>query len=1132
MKDDQKLDNLKNKGFIGYLAAQALDAFNDNAYKIAVCLTVLALVRPDEGRALLISAASAVYILPFILMSSLAGTLVDRFSKRAIFVWAKAAEILVMGLGAIGFLTANLPVLFAGLFFMGVQSAILSPAKYGLIPELVETPLLAKANGLVEATTFFAIVCGTAFGGIILPVAGAARVGWIFVCVSTLATFCARMIPQMRSASGDRKISINAFGEVFRTLRRVVQKPALAAPLAGLMYFWFFGALLQITLLLFAKQEMGLGETGNGILLTALALGIGLGSLLAGRWSDKKIEIGLIPLGALGMAAFCVDLSFATANAIRAGADLFLLGLSGGLFIVPLDATVQHESDPTERGRVLAASNFLVFSGILFSSGVYTILDSAMGLNPAWIVRCAGAVTAAVALCLVWRLGAPLVRFIAWLVTHTIFDMKIRGAEKIPHHGPAILAANHVSYIDMILVGASMQRMIRFLTLQEYYDNRWFRPFCRLMRAIPIRPGDGVDALADAAEELRRGKVVCIFPEGQISRTGQILAFRRGIEKLAKESGAPIVPVHIDGMRGGPFTPDASGDLRLFPARLPWPVTVTFGDPVDSETRAENVRQAVVRLGAESMGTRPDVRASLPARFVETACRHWNRPAIADSTGKDLTYGELLTAAVLLKDILARRVTTPCVGLLLPTSAGAAIANLAASLAGKIPVNLNFTASPESVAFAARQCGIARVVTSRKFIEKTGIEVPGEALYLEDLAGFISKAKKIRAYAALRAMPARMVIRWYHLDRIRPDDPATIIFSSGSTGTPKGITLTHANILSNVAALSELFEENSEECFLGVLPFFHSFGWTGTMWYPLLRGARAVYHPNPMDTRTIGKLARQYKATFMVATPTFCRAYLRQIPAEAFSSLNYILVGAERLRPELGRELEETYKVAVLEGYGATECSPVVAVNVPDVRAPGTRQRGKKSGAVGRAIPGVAVKIVDPQTRQELGIGQEGLLLVSGPNVMRGYWNDPLRTATAIQDGWYVTGDMAKLDLEGFITLTGRISRFAKIGGEMVPLGQIEDACLDLIGTTDPVLAVTSVSDETRGERIIVVHTADIQPASLIRGMKDKGYPNLWIPKPADFARVDALPFLGTGKLDLMALRRLAEEQVLADIAN
>lgn len=1124
MKLDQHGKPPDKKSLTGFFVTLGLDAFNDNALKVALSLLVLAKMMPGEGGAMMVSAASAVFILPFLIFSSFAGSLADRISKRSIMIGAKVWEVLVMTVAAVGFYLGSIPTIFTALFLMGVQSAIFGPAKYAIIPELVDAGALAKTNGKVEAVTFLAIICGTAGGSMLIPLAGERWVGLFLIAIATLGVLSSLRIPAVPAASSNRPLSMNPLGEVVQTLRNVRRDSNVWAPLLGLAWFWFFGAFLQMSILLFAKQTLALSDTRTGLLLTALAMSIGLGSLLAGRWSDKKIEIGLIPLGAAGMAVFTLDLSFAE-TAARAAVDLFFLGIFAGLFIVPQDAMVQHKSGAGERGRVIAASNFLIFSGILLSSGAFTLISDGFGATPAWTLRIAGLMAALVAAYLLWRLATAMFRLLAWLLTHTLFDITIRGAENIPHHGPAILAANHTSFFDMCLVGGCMQRVIRFLMLQEYFESRWARPVCRLMRAIPFKPGNGVEALEEAAEELKAGKVICIFPEGQISRNGQLLPFRKGIEILAQKTGAPIVPVHIDGMRGGPFTEDTAGKMTILPRCFPWRVTISFGEALRSESTVDEVRTAVVRLGSLALGSRPAVRSTLPKEFVKSAVKNWNLPAVADSTGRQMSYGRLLTASMLLKKTIDRRFPGKSVGLLLPTSVGAAVANLAVGLSGKVAVNFNFTTSAQMLRACAERCGVRQVITSRKFLEKTGMKSPAEPIYLEDLVGEIPKARRILMYAALRLIPAPALIRILKLGRIQPDDIAAVIFSSGSSGAPKGVMLSHANVLANISSLTDLFYERSDDRILGVLPFFHSFGWMGTFWYPLIRGYQAIYHPNPMDSRIIAQLAKRHRATFMVSTPTFCRMYLRHIPAEYFSSLRTLIVGAERLQAELCKQLQATYRVEVLEGYGATECSPVISVNLPDVTLPGKRQRGMKPGTVGRPVPGVAVKVVDPETHEELPLGSEGLLLVSGPNVMRGYWEDSERTAKAMRDGWYVTGDMARIDSAGFISITGRLSRFAKIGGEMVPLEQIEEGMHRILGRTDRVLAVTAVSEESRGERIVVVHAEEVEPKALMERMRAEGYPNLWIPKSGDFIRVDALPVLGTGKLDCVSIRRIAESQ-------
>jgi acyl-[acyl-carrier-protein]-phospholipid O-acyltransferase/long-chain-fatty-acid--[acyl-carrier-protein] ligase len=350
-----------------------------------------------------------------------------------------------------------------------------------------------------------------------------------------------------------------------------------------------------------------------------------------------------------------------------------------------------------------------------------------------------------------------------------------------------------------------------------------------------------------------------------------------------------------------------------------------------------------------------------------------------------------------------------------------------------------------------------------------------------------------------------------------------VIFSSGSTGVPKGVMLSHFNLISNCDAVLEVFELDQQDRFLGALPFFHSFGFMATLWLPVIARCGVVYHPNPTDAKVIGELVEKYKATFLLGTPTFCGTYARKCTREQFASLRYIVVGAEKLREALRREFQEAFGKELLEGYGCTELSPVVSINTPDVRDGAEYQRGNKVGTVGLPLPGVAARVVDPDTRQVLPPGQEGLLEIRGPNVMQGYLGQPERTAEAMHDGWYITGDIASIDEDGFIQITDRLARFSKIGGEMVPHLKLEQIVSSLTGGAD--CAVTGLPDERKGERLAVLYTApDVTPEELWRRLSETDLPKLWLPKLGDIHQVESLPVLGTGKLDLRGVRARARE--------
>jgi acyl-[acyl-carrier-protein]-phospholipid O-acyltransferase/long-chain-fatty-acid--[acyl-carrier-protein] ligase len=432
-------------------------------------------------------------------------------------------------------------------------------------------------------------------------------------------------------------------------------------------------------------------------------------------------------------------------------------------------------------------------------------------------------------------------------------------------------------------------------------------------------------------------------------------------------------------------------------------------------------------------------------------------------------------------------------------------------------VNLNFTVGREAMDSAIDQCGLRTIVTSRQFLAKSKLDERPEMIFVEDLMPF-GKAAKVAGFLRARLLPVRL----FPDPRGKADDLAAVLFSSGSTGIPKGIMLSHRNLISNTESVNSLFQIDEGDTIAGVLPLFHSFGFTYTLWFPLLNGASAAYHAQPLDARGLGELVQRSKATFLPAPPTFCQAYLRGCSREQFASLRHVLVGAEKLQPTLAQAFREKFGLELLEGYGATEMSPVVSVNIPDRERAGITQPGRRNGCVGQPVPGIAAKVVHPETGEPLENGEEGLLLVKGPNRMLGYLNRPSETEAVLRDGWYVTGDIVTMDTDGFITIVDRQSRFSKIAGEMVPHGKIEEVLQSV--TRSASCAVTAVADERRGERLVAFVAGDGMTAPDIwHQLIASGLPKIWIPKVDDIRLVEELPMLGTGKVDLRALRQIAQ---------
>jgi len=536
---------------------------------------------------------------------------------------------------------------------------------------------------------------------------------------------------------------------------------------------------------------------------------------------------------------------------------------------------------------------------------------------------------------------------------------------------------------------------------------------------------------------------------------------------------------------------------------------------------------ATTEVSGSSTAGRPLVLQRLMLRACRSAGK---RMKMADSLGTRVTGNDLLLRILVAKRVLDR-VLGPdekMVGVLLPPTVGAAIVNAALALSGRVAVNLNYTSSQSILDVCMERAHLRHVISSPVFLARVKLEVGDRLLDAGALRTQATAVDKAVAFVQSRIMPLGMLERTFGLDRIGPDDTLTVIFTSGSTGDPKGVVLTNENVGSNVRAIDSMLHMSPSDVALGVLPFFHSYGYTTTLWTPLTLEPAVAYHADPRDAQVVGKLAREYHATILMATPTFLRIYTRRTPAEDFSSLECVFGAAEKLPGEVCDAFEKKFGQRPSEAYGATELSPLVAFNVPASRHVPGRPADAREGTVGKPILGSRARITDRDGGHELPVGAEGLLWIAGPNVMQGYLDRPDLTSKVVKDGWYCTGDIAKLDTDGFITITGRESRFSKIGGEMVPHLSVEEAINAELGAAegDLVAVVTAVPDRAKGERLIVFHLpTQCEPKEVVRRLAEHGLPNLWVPGADAFAEIAELPMLGSGKLDLKRLSDMAKEQ-------
>lgn len=1150
-------------GFWSLIVTQFQNAFNDNAIKFLVIYIIVAMNFPKDTRENLILIVGALFALPFIFFSMAGGNFADRYSKRSVVIGTKLMELFVMAVTILGLWLHNLPLECAAVFLISSQSALFGPSKYGLLPELVPERKLSWANGIIELGTFLgSIVAVMAAGALAERYHGREQIaGFILLGCTLLGLATSFGITRVPAADPSKKLRWNPIGDLGAQMKTILADRTLAWAVMGNTYLFFLAALLQFTIIIYGHDVLRVDETHISYLQAAVGIGIGIGSVAAGYLSGGKIEYGLIPLGALGMTIFGGLLYFEAPSAALSHwlattashigwpilerlstffarlvhlriPDLGLLGFFGGFFAVPLNALIQHRPRPDQKGGVIAAANFWSFVGIFIAAGAYNIFSARFHQSAAAIFLDGAILTAVMTGYSIYLLPDSLLRLVLWMATHSVYRIRVEGRDNIPENGGALFVANHMSLVDALLLLSSTDRPIRFLIFKDIYDQPYIKPFAKMIGAIPIssqlRPRDMIHSLREASDAIRNNEIVCIFAEGQITRIGQLLPFRRGLERIMKNVDAPIVPVNLDGVWGSIFSYERGRFIWKMPRKIPYPVTVSFGKPIPPAATAFEVREAVQELQSEAYLHHKSRMYTLPRSLIRTAHHYPFRFAMGDKRRPRMTWGSALLSAI----FLARRLRQTwqgqeMVGILLPPSVPGALVNFAASLSGKIPVNLNYTASNETLASCAEQCQIATVITTKLLLEKIPLQVPGKTILLEEAAAAPRFLERMTALL-LWFLPSKLLERTLSsAGKTKSlDDLATIIFSSGSTGEPKGVMLTHYNIMSNIDQMGQTFMLAKGDVLLGVLPFFHSFGFTVTLWLPAVMGVGVAFHPSPLDLVAVSELVRDYRVTFLLATPTFLQAYTRRCLPEDFGSLQFVVVGAEKLPEPLALAFEDRFGIRPLEGYGATECSPVVAVNTRDFRAPGFRQIGAKRGRIGHPLPGVSVRIVDPDTRQRLPMDTPGLMLVRGPNVMKGYLGKPEKTAEVLQDGWYVTGDIAAQDEDGFLTITDRLSRFSKIGGEMVPHIKIEEKLQELADSAEKQFVVTGVPDGKKGERLVVLHT--LAPEALkpvLEKLAKSDLPNLWLPRANQFFQVDELPHLGSGKLDLRRVHEIAQEK-------
>jgi acyl-[acyl-carrier-protein]-phospholipid O-acyltransferase/long-chain-fatty-acid--[acyl-carrier-protein] ligase len=578
------------------------NAFSDNLLRWLVVWRIIAVVSSEAGRNELVLLVGALFALPFILFSMAGGFFADRFSKRDVTVAVKCAEIGLMAFALAGLWLNNIPLMLASVFLMSTHSAFFGPSKYGLLPELLPEKKLSWGNGMFGFGTFSAVIAGTILAGWLSDVFGKRQVysGAILIALALAGLALSLRVERIPAADPRKKFRADFLGDFFSQMRLIRRDRILFLGVVGNAFLWFLGALLQLTIVFYGKDIFHLDDAQSGWLQISLSIGIGVGSFVAGFLSGGKIEYGLVPLGMAGLTVFAAVLSRAGLGITGFALDLGLLGFFGGFYNVPVNAIMQYRPDADNKGRVIAAGAWLSWVGVLLASGFYYLFTEVFHLTPPHIFLAGAALSLAGTIYCIMLMPDSLVRLILWLATKTIYQIRVQGRDNIPEKGGALFVCNHVSFVDAPLLMASTDRKIRFMMDKGYYELWWIRPFVGMLGIIPVASTQGprelVKSLQTAGDAVRAGEVVCIFAEGQITRTGEMNEFHRGAERIMKNVDAPVVPVALVGVWGSIFSYERGKFFWKWPRRIFYPVTVRYGKPLPPTATMEEIQAAVEKL--------------------------------------------------------------------------------------------------------------------------------------------------------------------------------------------------------------------------------------------------------------------------------------------------------------------------------------------------------------------------------------------------------------------------------------------------------------------------------------------------------------------------------------------------------